>query len=122
MISPHKPEKRRHPRVDNSVPVKISSCSGDLVTETRNISCSGAYCRVSDYIEPMTRLSLMLLLPTRQGGRASSRKIVCNGIVVRAENIPFENAFNIAIFFDDIRPRDSKVLTEYIQTAMMVKK
>ena len=119
MVEPQKySEKRRSPRIDRSIPVKISSPAADLVTETRNISASGAYCRVSDYIEPMTRVSLTFLLPVKTGGKVSSRKIQCGGVVVRTENIPFENGFNVAIFFNDVRPQDSKALVEMVHASL----
>lgn len=108
-------EKRRYPRIEHSVPVKICAPDVDLVTETRNISRSGAYCRVSKYLEPMTRLKVTLLLPVKKEARLVTKKIVCSGVVVRVENIPFEEAFNIAIFFNDIKPGDSRALADHVQ-------
>ncbi len=111
-------EKRLSPRIVHSIPVKISGPSADLVTETKNISVSGAYCRVSDYIEPMTRVSLTFLLPVNKNGKMSSKKIVCGGVVVRSEHVPFEEAFNIAIFFNDVRPQDHQYLEDMVRTSL----
>ena len=61
-------ERRKDPRIKNNIPVKISREDGDVVTETANISRSGAYCRVSEYIEPMTRLKIYLLMPMKKKG------------------------------------------------------
>ena len=107
-------EKRRHPRVDNNIPLKISTPAADLVTETKNISCSGAYCRVNKFLEPMTRLQLTLLLRQNKSGKMVTKKITCGGVVVRTENIPGEDGFNTAIFFNEIHPRDTRVLTDYV--------
>ena len=114
-------EKRHHPRVENNVPVKISSLAGDLVTETRNISCSGAYCRVNQFLEPMTKLQVTLLLPVKKGDKITTKKVTCGGVVVRTENIPHEDGFNSAIFFNDIHPRDSRLLADHVERAMAVK-
>jgi hypothetical protein len=114
-------EKRRHPRVDNSIPVKISASDADYVTETKNISCSGAYCRVGKYIEPMTKLAVTFLLPCRKAGRVVTRKISCHGVVVRTVNALHEEGFFTAIFFSDINAQDSRLLNEYVNDSMSKK-
>ena len=121
---PHKThvERRQHPRVANNVPVKISCPLADFVTQTQNISCSGAYCRVSKYIEPMTKLGVTLLLPIKKNGKVATKKVSCNGIVVRTENIPNEKEFYTAIFFNDIHPKDSRTLAEFVAGIMAEKK
>jgi hypothetical protein len=108
-------ERRQHPRVDNNVPLKISSADADFVTETKNISCAGAYCRVSRYLEPMTKLKVLLLLPVRKGKRVTTKKVSCFGVVVRTENILEGEGFNTAIFFNDIHPRDSRAIAEFVE-------
>jgi hypothetical protein len=107
-------ERRSHPRLENNVPVKIFSDDGDIVTETGNVSRSGAYCRINKYIEPMTKLKICLLLPTRKNGKVVTKKVSCQGVVVRTETISEENEFNVAIFFNDISQRDADIITEYI--------
>ena len=115
------PEKRRSPRVDNNVPLKISTPDTDLVTETRNISGSGAYCRVNKYLEPMSKLQITLMLPVKSSGKLVTKKVNCGGVVVRTENVPGEDGFNTAIFFNDIHPRDSRTLNTFVQNLMVLK-
>jgi len=107
-------EKRRQPRVDNNLPLKISTDQVDLVTETKNISSSGVYCRVSKFLEPMTKLKVTLMLPMKRAGKTVAKKVLCGGVVVRTENIPGSDGFNTAIFFNDIHPRDSRVLAQFV--------
>jgi hypothetical protein len=114
-------EQRKHPRVENNVPVKISAPQADVVTETKNISCSGVYCRVNKFLEPMTKLQITLLLPVKRAAKISTRKITCGGVVVRTENIPGEDFFNSAIFFNDIHPRDSRVLVHFVDSLLIGK-
>ena len=114
-------EKRRYPRVEHSVPVKISAPVADLVTETRNISRSGVYCRVDKYLEPMTKLKVTLMLPVKKESKLVTKKIVCAGVVVRVENVPFEDVFNVAIFFNDIKPGDSRALADHVQGVLAEK-
>lgn len=115
-------EKRQHPRIEQNISLKISSGEVDFVTETRNLSCSGVYCRVNKYVEPMTRLALTLLLPQKKGSATVSKKIVCHGVVVRTENIPYENAFNLAIFFSDIRIQDKSIISAFVTTTLEAQK
>lgn len=107
-------DRRKHPRLANNIPVKICQEDGDVVTETANISRSGAYCRVERYIEPMSKMKIHLLLPIKRGGKSSTKKISCEGVVVRTESIPNQNAYHVAIFFSDISSRDSESIADYV--------
>jgi len=107
-------ERRKDPRVRNNIPVKIFNTDGDQVTETANVSRSGAYCRVEKYIEPMTKLKINLLIPVKKNDKLSSKKINCSGVVVRAEPIPGKEGFNIAIFFNDISQKDADIVSDYV--------
>jgi len=106
-------ERRRDPRVSNNVPLKLCHEDGDMVTETCNISRSGAYCRVNKYIEPMTKLQVHLLLPIKKGDRNVTKKVSCEGVVVRVE--PLERGlYNVAIFFNEIAQRDADQVAAYV--------
>lgn len=109
-------ERRRHPRLEHNVPVKISSGDLDLVTETSNLSCSGAFCRINKYIAPMTRLKLNLLLPLRKNNKIVTKRIHCEGVVVRTESSPQGDFFHTAIFFNEIAPRDSEIISEFVDS------
>ena len=120
---PHKggPERRRHPRLEHTVPVKISGGDVDIVTETRDISASGASCRVSAYLAPMTKLKVHLLLPLRgtgTGAKITTKRIDCEGVVVRAEAVPNGNYFHTAIFFSGIKPRDVETIARFIASKL----
>jgi hypothetical protein len=109
-------ERRKYPRIKKNIPLKISSGEFDIVTETENISGSGAYCRIDRYIEPMTKLKIIILLPIKQRNRIVTKKIECGGVIVRTENIPDKmNWFNIAIFFNDISRKDIQKISDYIK-------
>ena len=112
------PERRKHPRLDNNVPVKIRCDDFDVVTQTRNLSCSGAYCQVNKFIEPMTKLKIHLLLPLKKSDKVITQKITCEGVVVRTESQPGDSSFNIAIFFSEMAVKDRKCLAGYIETTL----
>jgi len=114
--------RRQHPRVDKNVPLKISTGDVDLVTETKNLSRTGAYCRVNKFIEPMTKLKIHLLLPLKKGSKIATKKITCQGVIVRVENLNENNEYSVAIYFNDISARDADSITEYINTFLKSEK
>ncbi|MBN1869870.1 MAG: PilZ domain-containing protein [Candidatus Omnitrophica bacterium] len=122
MISPGMvQERRKDPRLENNIPVKISQEGGDIVTETKNISRSGAYCCVNQYIEPMTKLMVHLLLSFSKAGKTVTKKISCEGVIVRTEPAADDGKYHIAIFFSDIKKRDAESVTDYVDTYLSKK-
>ena len=109
-------ERRQHPRLDSNIPLKISSDDIDIVTETHNLSRNGIYCQVNKFIQPMTKIKVLLLLPLKKQKKIVTKKIACEGVVVRSEAIPGKEQFHMAIYFSDIKLRDAESLTEYINT------
>ena len=112
------PERRRSPRLDHTIPVKISSDDVEIVTETKNLSATGAYCRVNKYLEPMTKLKIHLLLSLKKNQKPTTKKITCQGVVVRTEAVPNSDYFHTAIFFNDITPKDGQVLKDYVDAML----
>lgn len=116
MVShPHAAERRRHPRLDQNIPLKISNGEGDIATETKNLSRSGALCLMHQFIAPMTKLKLHFSLPVRQGDQVITRRISCGGVVIRCESLA--QGFQTAIFFNDIAARDSLSIGEFVDYA-----
>ena len=108
-------EKRKHPRIHKNLPVKISAGDFDLVTETENISCVGAYCKSDRYVAPMTKLKILILLPIHSRKSIINKKVECEGIIVRTESLKNKNSqYKIAIFFSDINSKDIKKISDYI--------
>lgn len=108
-------ERRRYPRAAKAIPLKISCDGFDVVTETENLSGAGAYCRVDRYIQPMTKLQMVILLPVKQRNKTVNKKVECSGVVVRTENIQDkEDWFKIAIFFNDISKKSVQNISDYV--------
>jgi hypothetical protein len=86
--------------------------------ETINVSANGVYFSSPDYIAPLTRLEITLLLPESPGGRTErTRKVTCEGVVVRTEpEAPREDLsrYDIACFFTSINESDRLHLESYI--------
>jgi len=108
-------ERRQSPRVDSSIPLKISCEDFDIVTESKNLSCSGAYCTVGHYLEPMTKLKIQILLPFKNKNKVIAKKVACQGVVVRTQAYPDNKNFNVAIYFNDIHDKDRKAISRHIE-------
>lgn len=109
-------EKRKYPRIEGNLALKLLGEDCDIVTETKNISGNGAYCAVDRNIEPMTKLDMVLLIPIRKGNRKSVKKINCKGVVVRNDYVKDNgrHSYYIGIYFNEIKESDRKVLVSYI--------
>lgn len=116
--NPLSQERRHHPRLLKNIPLKISSGDFDIVTETKNISRSGTNCQVNKYIEPMTKLQIHLLLPFKRQGRNVTRKVTCSGVVVRIDQVPNSENFNVAIYFNDVQKRSAAIIEEYVNSIL----
>jgi len=112
-------ERRKHPRITKNLPLKISAGDFDIVTETENISCVGAYCKVERYLEPMTKLKILILLPTYLRKSIVTKKVECEGVIVRTENSG-DHRYKIAIFFSDISSKDIKKISDYVSEQLKI--
>ena len=112
-------ERRKHPRIPKNLPIKLLSKDSSLiVTKTKNISVSGAYCHTSSYLPPMTILDITMLLHTQKDKSNNSsqqaEKVHCRGVVVRSEKIK-DNNYAIAIFFNEIAKKEKDKLRKFIE-------
>ncbi|HQP91371.1 MAG TPA: PilZ domain-containing protein [Candidatus Omnitrophota bacterium] len=113
----HVQERRRYARVTKNIAIKLKDKDVDFVTETKNISCIGAYCQVDSYLPILTKLKIALLLPRPKGSK-TAKHIICEGTVVRVERSvdPVElNKYNIAIYFNQIAKNDMKLIDSYVK-------
>lgn len=104
-------ERRQYPRINTQVPVKLAANGYDFTTTTQNVSCLGAYCRISKYIPPFTKLNVKLHLPL-----ADKKPCVvdCRGVIVRSQDED-NGGFNIAIFFNEINDSQRRKIAQYLK-------
>ncbi len=112
-------ERRRFPRAAKNLAIKLEDKEADFVTETKNVSCIGAYCQIDTYLPILTKLKVTLLLPKSRSSK-TAKPITCEGAIVRVErsNTPLENKYNIAIYFNDISKGDMKLIDKYVKNSI----
>ena len=109
-------ERRRASRISKSLPLVLRHARDEFVTKTENVSASGAYCTVTRYVAPMTKLKVRLELPG--ASNRAPRLISGEGIVVRVEPshpTPSRRFYHIAIFFNDLSERSRGLLAAYVE-------
>lgn len=105
-------DKRRYPRLNTKLPMEIGSQFMVIKTETKNISCSGAYCHIDSQIPVMSKVKVAMSIPSIKGYGITSKNIACEGVIVRAAGC------NTAIMFTRISKRDKNSIAEYIKTRL----
>lgn len=106
-------ERRVHPRIDKQLPFKVAANGYGFSTSTQNLSCVGAYCRITKYIPPFTKVMVKLTLPVKDKNGDRNYSVNCEGVIVRTED-ESKGGFNIAIFFNAIGADQRKKISKYI--------
>ena len=116
-------ERRRHPRVAESLPFQVGTAAHWVATRTINLSCGGALCVLPESVPVLTKLQVSLEVPVAPAnGGPSVREVHCEGVVVRQQpsSTPGQaSLFETAIFFSDLQPEDRRCLAEFILQRML---
>ncbi len=110
-------EKRKTPRIEERLPIKIIEGDSGVVVETKNISASGAYFTTDKPMPLMSRVIITLLIPEGEG---KNSKIKCGGTVVRTVPTTLQDrtCYETAIFFDDITEKTKNTILKHIKNIM----
>ena len=113
-------ERRRAPRADARLRVALGAgADGDAMTvDTINVGAGGVYVEVPHFIEPLTKVSLSMLIPGPTPGEEPVR-VDTEAIVVRtlpeAED-PSVERYEVACAFLDLKDDSRDVINRYILT------
>ncbi len=115
-------EKRRSPRLKEKVPFQIGWDTAVIATETKNISCSGAYCAIDRVLAPMSKVKISMTIPNKKGARIVPKKITCEGVVLRCtppekDDPPLGS--NAAIMFTKISQKDMDIIADYVKLQLL---
>jgi hypothetical protein len=112
----HGNEKRRHPRVSESLTIRAVN-EGGMAFQTINLSAGGLFCTSPRYIAPMTRLSLMMEVPLPHDDPA---RIEGEAVVVRTEpdspQPPQAGGYRVALFFSRLADDDRRALQVFLSS------
>ena len=112
-------ERRIHKRIPKKLTLKIADTDFDIITETVNISPAGVYCRVTRMLPLMSKIEVVLLVPTK-GNERHTKKVRCKGVVVRIEPVILKDTekahYNTAIFFTEITKNNQRTINTYLNS------
>ncbi|MFH1519636.1 MAG: PilZ domain-containing protein [Candidatus Omnitrophota bacterium] len=105
-------ERRYYPRIECSFPVTIRGEGFTLIIETKNISCSGLYCKTNETGLLKGEVRVILLLNRSRSSRITvwPKVIDCIGVIVRIESAEPGDGFGnsgVAIQFKELS-KDNK--------------
>ncbi|MGH7725822.1 MAG: PilZ domain-containing protein [Candidatus Eiseniibacteriota bacterium] len=112
-------EKRKHPRVEARLAMQLAEeALGDalVTTESLNISRGGVYCESAEYLAPLSKVSLTVILPPL-GRATSSRMLRSEGVVVRCEAMPAlrgRKRYQLACCFTGLDGESRALLDEFV--------
>ena len=106
-------ERRRYPRIKKKLDFKVAADGYSFISTTKDISCIGAYCHISKYIPPFTKVAVGLAIPVKTNGKKKNTKVACRGVIVRTEDEK-RGGFNIAIFFNEIKDAQRRRIARYV--------
>ena len=113
-------ERRREKRAVARLSMRIEGVPVEgrlepVVTESRNISASGVYFQSPQFLAPLTRVGMTIVLPRVTGGRGDEL-FRCDGIVVRCEPGArrTDKGFEVACAFSSLGVRLRGLLEEFV--------
>ena len=113
-------ERRREKRAVARLSMRIEGVPIEgrlepVVTESRNISASGVYFQSPQFLAPLTRVGMTIVLPRVTGGRGDEL-FRCDGIVVRCEPGArrTDKGFEVACAFSSLGVRLRGLLEEFV--------
>jgi c-di-GMP-binding flagellar brake protein YcgR len=122
-------ERRDHPRYESEFAVQLAvrgdaPPQGTLVSQSRNLSLGGIYCRLGRFIPVLTKMQLTLLLPFRgRKGDVKTQMVRADAVVVRTspeEETPQATEYEIACAFlsldDDAKKTIARFIRENLET------
>jgi hypothetical protein len=108
-------EKRQHERVKGDIAVAVNDTEANIITEAKDISCSGVCCKTNKIVPMMTQVVITLLVPHILKGEKTIKKIKCQGVVVRHERLKDDpGMYEMAIFFTKLSKQDKNILVDYV--------
>ncbi len=113
-------EKRIFPRVKGDLEwlfvIQIDNNGKKIITETKDISCSGLRCKTDEYFAKESIVELILLLPLTERGLIFE-KIKCTGKIVRCSLYIDNNKreiFETAFEFLNLEEKHHQKISKYI--------
>ncbi|RMH74012.1 MAG: PilZ domain-containing protein [Gemmatimonadetes bacterium] len=113
-------DRRNYVRFEAHFPIRLGDPEVDSPsTHTINVSAGGAYCRIPQYISPLTKLMVTMLVPLPQEtGTVQQEVIQCEAIAVWVDpevETDDTEEYNLGLWFSSISATDRRKIARYIE-------
>jgi len=108
-------ERRRHPRVETNLPLRLTFKDRTVETKIQDLSSSGIRFHAPAALPLLSRVQIALELPEADPPATSSLAIT--GVVVRCQPQPEQAAstrFDTAIYFEDLSDHARTQLSRFV--------
>ena len=115
MASTNRKEQRSNQRIPSDLRLRTAEGDGLIEMQVANVSLGGAYCRSPRPIEPMTRMEVILELPSADG----VTPVRTEAVVVRAERASTGSqnpTYHLALWFQGMSEEHRTSLMHYLGT------
>jgi len=110
---PAQGERRRKPRVQVDLPLRLTVRDRTVETHIRDISVTGIRFRAPEPLPLLSRVQIGLELPELRARQPSSLAIT--GVVVRCDETALGRLpFDVAIYFEDLSERSRAHLGQFV--------
>jgi len=112
-------DKRHHPRVEARLAMQLAEETlGEalVTTESLNISRGGVYCESAEYLAPLSKVALTVVLPAF-GSTERPRVLRTEGVVVRCEGLAAlrgRKRYQLACCFTGLDGEGRTLLDEFV--------
>lgn len=115
-------ERRQAPRVDARLPLQLTEPDTRLVvtTESLDLSRNGIACRTGEYLAPLSKVAVTVILPPFGNLSRASRSLRAEGVVVRCEAAAQPNGadgdreYDLACCFTALEPDARNLLDAFV--------
>lgn len=104
-------ERRKHPRSRRGFKHPEHLPEGGLINHVENISCSGVLCQTRRPVPEMTKMIIVLELPS-----PANRHIEAEGVVIRCDAEDAKGtAFKVAILYTKLSDEDHQAIRDFVE-------
>ena len=110
-------ERRRAPRAEVDIPIRLTPRDTAQPAQLVNISTSGICCTFGEAVNEMTLVGLSLELPSQDTA------VQVKGAVVRCEKLRDRNppTYKIGVFFTEMSPETRRAIEAFVESRLPVK-
>ena len=112
-------ERRQAPRISAKLAMQVAGTDETSVvtTESINLSASGIQFGSRQFLSPLTKVALTLILPAFGRRLRRERMLQCQGVIVRCEERTGprqQTRYELACYFTDLTEGDRELIEQYV--------